>query len=207
MAADRVRAAAAKLGYVPDPAARALASAHSTQVVVLVPTLSSPVCVDLLEAVHRTLWPAGFQPLIGVTHHDPAEEERLLHSYLLQRPAGLILTGFERSADVRHVVLGRAEHHLGLVPVAALAQQFQKFHPAHHGHVPIEQDHVGHLFLAPGQGLAAVAGLLDLELQCLEDVTRDLADHLGVIDDEAGFHEVWSQLVRGLASAAGLGTD
>jgi LacI family gluconate utilization system Gnt-I transcriptional repressor len=97
----RVQAAAVKLGYVPDPAARALASAHSTQVVVLVPTLSSAVFVDLLEAVHRTLWPAGFQPLIGVTHHDPAEEERLLHSYLLQRPAGLILTGFERSAALR----------------------------------------------------------------------------------------------------------
>ena len=88
--AERVRDAADRLGYVPDPAARALASQRSTQVLVLVPLLSNALFVDLLEAVHRTLFPKGFQPLIGVTHYDSAEEELLLRTYLPHRPAGLL---------------------------------------------------------------------------------------------------------------------
>ncbi len=91
--AERVRASAERLGYVPDPAARALASQRSTQVLVLVPMLSNTLFVDLLEAVHRTLFPEGFHPLIGVTHYDTTEEELLLRTYLPHRPAGLLVTG------------------------------------------------------------------------------------------------------------------
>ena len=57
----RVREAADRLGYVPDPAARALASRRSTHVAVLIPMLSNALFVDLLEAVQRTLRPAGSQ--------------------------------------------------------------------------------------------------------------------------------------------------
>lgn len=98
---ERVRQAAQTLGYVPDPAARALASQRSTLVPVLVPLLSNALFVDVLEAVHRGLAPHGFQILIGVTHYDPQEEEKLLASYLAMRPAGLLLTGFDRSAEAR----------------------------------------------------------------------------------------------------------
>jgi LacI family gluconate utilization system Gnt-I transcriptional repressor len=102
--AQRVQEAANALGYVPDPAARALASQRSTQVLVLVPMLSNALFVDLLEAVHRTLFPAGFQPLIGVTHYDTAEEELLLRTYLPHRPAGLLVTGFDRSETARQLI-------------------------------------------------------------------------------------------------------
>jgi LacI family gluconate utilization system Gnt-I transcriptional repressor len=100
----RVSEAVAKLGYVPDPAARALASSRSTQVAVLVPMLSNTLFVDLLEAVHRTLFPAGYQTLIGVTHYDPLEEEQLLRSYLTHRPAGLLVTGFDRTEASRQLI-------------------------------------------------------------------------------------------------------
>jgi len=103
--AQRVREAAERLGYVPDPAARALASQRSTQVLVLVPLLSNALFVDLLEAVHRTLFPEGFQPLIGVTHYDSAEEELLLRTYLPHRPAGLLVTGFDRSEAARQLIV------------------------------------------------------------------------------------------------------
>lgn len=102
--AERARAAAERLGYVPDPAARALASQRSSQVLVLVPLLSNTLFVDLLEAVHRTLFPEGFQPLIGVTHYDTAEEELLLRTYLPHRPAGLLVTGFDRSDAARELI-------------------------------------------------------------------------------------------------------
>jgi LacI family gluconate utilization system Gnt-I transcriptional repressor len=100
----RVQAAASKLGYVPDPAARALASARSTTVAVLVPALAHGGFAELLAAIHRGLWPAGLQALIGVTHEDAAEEERLLRRYLLHRPAGLILCGPPRSDASRGLI-------------------------------------------------------------------------------------------------------
>ncbi|MEK8029314.1 LacI family DNA-binding transcriptional regulator [Ideonella sp. DXS29W] len=100
----RVREAADRLGYVPDPAARALASRRSTHVAVLIPMLSNALFVDLIEAVQRTLRPAGYQALIGVTHYDDTEEAVLLREQLLHRPAGLLVTGIDRPAATRSLI-------------------------------------------------------------------------------------------------------
>ena len=102
----RVKAAADRLGYVPDPAARALASRHSTHVALLIPMLSNALFVDLLEGVQRTLRPAGYQTLIGITHYENAEEEQLLREMLQHRPAGLLITGLEHSAATRTLIQG-----------------------------------------------------------------------------------------------------
>lgn len=103
---ERVTAAVAQLGYVPDPAARALASSRSNQVVVLIPLLSNALFVDLLDAAQRTLLAAGYQSLIGVTHYHPEEEEALLRTYLMNRPAGLLVTGFDRTDAARALIQG-----------------------------------------------------------------------------------------------------
>ena len=42
------------------------------------------------------------------------------------------------ATDVGDVVLGGAEHHLGLVAAGALAQLDEEFDPRHHRHVPVE---------------------------------------------------------------------
>ena len=88
----RVDAAIQALGYVPDPAARALASGQGSHVAVLIPLLSNALFVDLLEALQLRLRRAGYQTLIGVTHYDAEEEEQLLKEQLAHRPAGLIVT-------------------------------------------------------------------------------------------------------------------
>lgn len=100
----RVKAAAEQLGYMPDPAARALASRHGSHVAVLIPLLSNALFVDLLEAVQRTLRPAGYQALIGITHYDKLEEEQLLRELLLHRPAGLLVTGTDHSEATRALI-------------------------------------------------------------------------------------------------------
>lgn len=102
----RVKTASDQLGYVPDPAARALASRHSTHVALLIPLLSNALFVDLLEGVQRTLRTAGYQTLIGVTHYDPGEEEQLLREQLQHRPAGLLVTGLERHGKTRALIHG-----------------------------------------------------------------------------------------------------
>lgn len=102
----RVKAAAERLGYVPDPAARALASRHSTHVALLIPMLSNALFVDLLEGAQRTLRQAGYQTLIGVTHYDRSEEEQLLREQLQHRPAGLLVTGLDQNEATRSLIAG-----------------------------------------------------------------------------------------------------
>ena len=101
---ERVQAAARMLGYVPDPAARALASQRSAHVTVLIPMLSNALFVDVFEAVQRSLRPAGYQTLMGVTHYNLDEEELLLREQLLQRPAGLLVTGLARTDAARALI-------------------------------------------------------------------------------------------------------
>ncbi len=101
---ERVMAAVKALGYVPHTAARHLASARSNLVAVIIPSLSNAVFVDTVEAIQRVLMPAGYELMIGVSHYRPDEDERLLRAYLAHQPAGLLVTGFERSDAAREVL-------------------------------------------------------------------------------------------------------
>ena len=103
---ERVQQVSQKLGYVPDPAARALASHRSNHVAVLIPLLSNELFVTLLEAVQWGLRQEGFQTFIGVTHYSPAEEEQLLREQLMHRPAGLMVTGFDRTPAAQKLIEG-----------------------------------------------------------------------------------------------------
>ncbi len=100
----RVRAVSDKLGYVPDPAARALASQRSDHVAILIPLLSNTLFVDLLDTAQKTLRAAGYQTLMGVTHYDASEEEQLLRELLLHRPAGLLITGLDHNTATRKLI-------------------------------------------------------------------------------------------------------
>ena len=93
----KVREAAQHLGYVANPAARALASAKSESVVVLIPSLSNHLFIDTLEAIHEVLSPRGLEVLIGNYHYSVEEEENLIRNYLASQPRGLLLTGFTRT--------------------------------------------------------------------------------------------------------------
>lgn len=99
-----VTEAADRLGYIPDPAARALASRHSDHVAILIPKLSNALFVDLLDAAQQTLRAAGYQALIGVTHYDAAQEEQLLREQLMHRPAGVLLTGLKSSPGTADLI-------------------------------------------------------------------------------------------------------
>ncbi|PUE10021.1 LacI family DNA-binding transcriptional regulator [Limnohabitans sp. T6-20] len=101
---ERVTAVSSMLGYVPDPAARALASQRSDHVAILIPLLSNALFVDLLDAAQTTLRAAGYQTLMGVTHYDASEEEQLLREQLLHRPAGLLVTGLDHNAATRKLM-------------------------------------------------------------------------------------------------------
>jgi LacI family gluconate utilization system Gnt-I transcriptional repressor len=101
-----VHQAAARLGYIPDPAARALASRRSDHVAILIPKLSNTLFVDLLDTAQQTLRSEGYQALIGVTHYDSAQEERLLREQLAHRPAGVLITGLNSSPTAAALIAG-----------------------------------------------------------------------------------------------------
>jgi LacI family gluconate utilization system Gnt-I transcriptional repressor len=101
---ERVMAVSDMLGYVPDPAARALASQRSDHVGILIPLLSNALFVDLLDAAQTSFRAAGYQTLMGVTHYQPSEEEQLLREQLLHRPAGLLVTGLDHNPATRQLM-------------------------------------------------------------------------------------------------------
>ncbi|WEK08769.1 MAG: LacI family DNA-binding transcriptional regulator [Candidatus Pseudomonas colombiensis] len=101
---EKVQQAARELNYVVNPAARALASAQSQSVVVLVPSLSNLLFIETLEAIHQVLRPKGFEVLIGNYHYSRDEEENLLRNYMAYQPRGLLLTGFDRTESARRMI-------------------------------------------------------------------------------------------------------
>src|SRR5665213_3792452 len=61
----RVRSSAARLGYVPDGAARALASGRSMTVGAVVPTLDSAIFARTLQTMQATLARHSYQLLVA----------------------------------------------------------------------------------------------------------------------------------------------
>lgn len=94
----RILEVAQGMGYVPNQAASALASARSMTVAVLIPSMTNTVFVETLAGIHDVLHPRGYQLLIGVSHYSPVEEERLLRAYLQFQPDGILLTGNDHTA-------------------------------------------------------------------------------------------------------------
>jgi LacI family transcriptional regulator, gluconate utilization system Gnt-I transcriptional repressor len=100
----RVEQAVAELGYVPNRAARALASAHSNVIVVLVPSLSNAVFTEVLDGIQDAVDAGNYQLLIGNTRYSDAEEEKLLGIYLQSNPDGILLSGLTHSPRVEQML-------------------------------------------------------------------------------------------------------
>jgi LacI family transcriptional regulator, gluconate utilization system Gnt-I transcriptional repressor len=101
---DRVQQAVEELGYVPNRAARALASSQSKVIVVLVPSLSNAVFTAVLAGIQDALDADDYQILIGNTRYSDAEEEKLLGIYLQSNPDGILLSGLTHSPRVQRML-------------------------------------------------------------------------------------------------------
>lgn len=103
---ERVRAAVSALGYVPNPAAQALASARSRVIGVIIPSLTNSVFAELLRGVMDATDGTPFQPQFANTRYLSAREEDLVRLFATQRPAGMIVAGIDQSAESRAVLEG-----------------------------------------------------------------------------------------------------
>ncbi len=93
---ERIREVAARLGYVPNRRARALASGHSEAIGVVVPTLNSPIFSSALQEMQRSFAANGFQLLIASHEYDPASEAAALGQLISHGVDGLVIVGARR---------------------------------------------------------------------------------------------------------------
>jgi LacI family gluconate utilization system Gnt-I transcriptional repressor len=101
---ERVESAVKELGYVPNLAARALAS-HRTEVIgVVIPSLTNNVFADVLRGIYDSLDGSRYSIQLANTRYSILQEEKLLRLFRAQKPAGLIVTGINQTADSRAIL-------------------------------------------------------------------------------------------------------
>ena len=112
---ERVDSAVKELGYVPNLAARALAS-HRTEVIgVVIPSLTNNVFADVLRGVYNSSEGSRYSIQLANTRYSILQEEKLLHLFRAQKPAGLIVTGINQDRGIARdpgvdELSGRADH-------------------------------------------------------------------------------------------------
>ncbi len=100
----RIQKAVADLDYVPNFAARALASKRTSVIGGLIPSVTNNVFSDVLRAMYDSVEGTRYQLQLGNTRYSTIEEEKLLRTFLSQRPAGLIVTGIDQSKAARRLL-------------------------------------------------------------------------------------------------------
>ena len=101
---ERVDSAVKELGYVPNLAARALAS-HRTEVIgVVIPSLTNNVFADVLRGIYDSSEGSRYTIQLANTRYSILQEEKLLRLFRAQKPAGLIVTGINQTAESRTIL-------------------------------------------------------------------------------------------------------
>ncbi len=89
---ERVRMAAATLGYTPNLSAQATARGTSTMVALLVADIADPYFGQVASGVVRAADEAGLVVTIAITERDPARELEMVRALKGQRPQAIILS-------------------------------------------------------------------------------------------------------------------
>ncbi|MDF5668288.1 LacI family DNA-binding transcriptional regulator, partial [Vibrio parahaemolyticus] len=94
---EKIQQVVDELGYIPNKAAGALASAESYSIALIIPSLFEKACALFLPSFQQALNKAGYQLLLGYSDYSVEQEEKLLSTFLESRPAGVVLFGNEHS--------------------------------------------------------------------------------------------------------------
>lgn len=104
--AERVRAAAAELGYQPDRAASQLRAGKAKVVAALVPDLNNPFFTSLIASIEASVRGEGYDIIVASSHGDGEEEARRLSALLGWRPAGLVIIPSNDEFSSREILIG-----------------------------------------------------------------------------------------------------
>jgi len=92
----KVAAAAARLGYRPNPVARSLRTRRSHTVGVLIPDLANPLFPPVIRGIEDRLAESGYVALLANTDDDPTRERQLLERMRERHVDGLVLATARR---------------------------------------------------------------------------------------------------------------
>jgi LacI family transcriptional regulator len=116
---ERVLAAAAELGYVPNLLARGLVQNRTATVGVVVLELSNPFFVPMLSAVQSSAAKRGFLVVVGESGRDADKERRYVEQFQQLRIGGIIVTTSSRRFE--HLAAART----GGTPVVLMARRWE----------------------------------------------------------------------------------
>ena len=98
--ADRVRAAAAELGYLPNGVARNLRRQRTDVIQLIISDVENSFFTAVARGAEDAAQRAGFSVLLGNSDEDPGKEARYLAVAAEEKVAGVILSPNHRSSDV-----------------------------------------------------------------------------------------------------------
>lgn len=101
---DAVEVVIARHGYLSDGIAVSLASARSSTIGVVIPTITNSIYAASTQAIQGVAQAAGYIVLLGVSEFSEPTEDRLIRQLLKRRVDGLILTGGDRAQALYDVI-------------------------------------------------------------------------------------------------------
>jgi LacI family transcriptional regulator len=97
---ERVRAAAAELGYVPDATARSLKLGHALQIAFAVDDVGNPVYVEMMRAIEEVVRKSGYRLVVSSTGSRPSEAIDLVNSLSRGYADGMIISPLRITDDL-----------------------------------------------------------------------------------------------------------
>jgi LacI family transcriptional regulator len=101
---QRIDAAIAELGYIPDAAARALSSRRSLTIGAIIPTVDNAMFARGVEALQGYLSIEGYLLLLATSGYDPEVEQRQAQNMISRGVDGLILRGDVHTEGLRRLL-------------------------------------------------------------------------------------------------------
>ncbi len=101
---ERVHKAIAELGYVPDGAARALASRRTKTIGAVVPTIDNAIFSEAIQYLQRGLAQAGYTLLLAQSQYSLEAELKEVQSLLSRGVDGLVLVGEEHDPALAEAI-------------------------------------------------------------------------------------------------------
>jgi len=99
---ERVRAACAELGYVPNAAARGLTGQATHTLGLVVPDVSNPYFSGMAAAIEQTAAARGYRVLLSNSLRDTEQELRAIENFLARQVDGILISPISPQSQARH---------------------------------------------------------------------------------------------------------
>ena len=100
----RITAAVAELGYVPNQIAGSLSSNRTNVAAAIVPSIRNSLFSSMLQGMADQLGSSGYSLMVGACGYSEEAEERMIESFLAQRPCGMLLHSTTHTERARRLL-------------------------------------------------------------------------------------------------------